>query len=167
MTTPLLDGLAPVVDERASVLILGSFPSVLSLAAGQYYANPRNAFWSILGEILGFDCTATYPRRVADLQAHRIALWDVLRSCRRIGSADAAIDPKSVVANDFDALLADYPAITRVYCNGAKAAGLFGRLAPARLIPSQRLPSTSPAHAVPLARKIAAWKVIRYDREDL
>jgi len=54
-TSPLLQGFPPVVDDDARVLILGSFPSALSLAAHQYYANPRNAFWPITGELFGFD----------------------------------------------------------------------------------------------------------------
>lgn len=43
MVTPLLRGFPPVVDDSATMLIVGSFPSVLSLAGGQYYGNPRNA----------------------------------------------------------------------------------------------------------------------------
>ncbi|ORA09539.1 DNA-deoxyinosine glycosylase [Mycobacterium asiaticum] len=162
MGTPLLQGLPPVVDADAGVLILGSFPSVRSLADGQYYANPRNAFWPIVTEVLGFDCTAPYSRRVAALQKSGVALWDVLHSCRRAGSADSAIDPKCLVVNDFGALFAEYPAITRVYFNGAKAADLFERLV--RITPPgftfTRLPSTSPANAIPRERKLAAWKVI-------
>ncbi|MGB9226076.1 DNA-deoxyinosine glycosylase [Mycobacterium sp.] len=161
MATPLLQGFPPVVDQRARVLILGSFPSVQSLATRQYYGNPRNAFWQITGELFGFDPTAPYERRLAALQSQGVALWDVLRSCRRRGSADSAIDPKSLVINDFGELFADYPGIVRVYFNGAKAAELFGRLAPDGLdgrLAYQRLPSTSPAHAVRPAEKLAAWR---------
>lgn len=68
MSTPLLRGFPPVVDERARTLILGSFPSAQSLVADQYYANPRNAFWSITGELFGFDAAAPYDRRLAGLQ---------------------------------------------------------------------------------------------------
>ncbi|OBI89187.1 DNA-deoxyinosine glycosylase [Mycobacterium asiaticum] len=162
MDTPLLKGLPPVIDTDAGLLILGSFPSVRSLAAGQYYANPRNAFWPIIAEVFGFDCTAAYSRRLAVLQTRGVALWDVLHSCRRAGSADSAIDPKSLVVNDFGALFGEHPAITRVYFNGAKAAALFERLV--RMTPPGvsfvRLPSTSPANAITKERKLAAWKVI-------
>ncbi|MGH3598478.1 MAG: DNA-deoxyinosine glycosylase, partial [Mycobacterium sp.] len=54
MTTPLLEGFSPVVDDAARLLILGSFPSRQSLATRQYYANPRNAFWPITSALLGF-----------------------------------------------------------------------------------------------------------------
>jgi hypoxanthine-DNA glycosylase len=161
MSTPLLRGFPPVVDERARTLILGSFPSAQSLAAGQYYANPRNAFWSITGELYGFEATAPYDRRLAALQSHGVALWDVLHACRRVGSADSAIEPKSLVANNFDELFAQYPIITTVYFNGVKAADLFARLATAPdRIRYQRLPSTSPAHAMRPGAKLAAWRVI-------
>ena len=85
--------------------------------------------------------------------------------CRRVGSADSAIDPKSLVVNDFAELFADYPAITRVYFNGAKAAELYRRLADSRTSGSQyrRLPSTSPAHAMRPGVKLAAWRAICRD----
>jgi hypoxanthine-DNA glycosylase len=161
MTTPLLEGFPPVVDDAARLLILGSFPSVQSLGARQYYANPRNAFWRITSELFGFDEQALYENRLAALQSHGVALWDVLHKCRRIGSSDSKIDLKSLVPNDFAQLFAHYPRITRVYFNGDKAATLFGRLvhidAPVRY---QRLPSTSPARVMPAGDKLAAWRVI-------
>jgi hypoxanthine-DNA glycosylase len=161
MSTPLLRGFPPVVDERVRTLILGSFPSAQSLATGQYYANPRNAFWPITGELFGFDAAAPYGKRLAALQSHGVALWDVLRVCRRVGSADSAIEPKSLAANDFDELFAHYPTITTVYFNGAKAADLFRKLATATdRIRYQRLPSTSPAHVMRPGAKLAAWRVI-------
>ena len=161
MTSPLLQGLPPVVDDRAAVLILGSFPSALSLAAGQYYANPRNAFWPIMIRLFGFDPAAPYEARLAALRSHGVALWDVLHACRRVGSADAAIDPQSLVVNDFGEFLAEHPTVERVYFNGAKAAGLYRRLAPtAQHVLYHRLPSTSPAHAVPVDAKLAAWRAV-------
>ena len=161
MTTPLLEGFPPVVDDNARLLILGSFPSVQSLAVQQYYANPRNAFWSIIGELFGFDANAAYKNRLVALQSHRVALWDVLHKCRRLGSSDSDIDPKSLVVNDFETLFANYPGIGRVYFNGDKAATVFRRLVGVdRPIRFQRLPSTSPARAMPAGDKLTAWQVI-------
>jgi len=161
MTTPLLEGFAPVVDDGARLLILGSFPSLQSLAAGQYYGNPRNAFWPITSALFGFDAQATYETRLAALQSHGVALWDVLHKCRRAGSSDAKINPKSLVVNNFRQLFAAYRCITRVYFNGQTADRLFRRLvhtdAP---VSCQLLPSTSPARAMPPGQKLDAWRVI-------
>ena len=88
----------------------------------------------------------------------------MLQQCRRTGSADSAIDPKSLVVNDFPELFANHPSIARVYFNGAKAAELFRRLAGGRerLLHYQRLPSTSPAHVMPPGAKLAAWQAISH-----
>src|ERR1700733_16125089 len=114
MTSPLLEGFPPVVDDAARLLLLGSFPSVQSLSTRQYYGNPRNAFWPITSALLGFDAGAPYETRLAALQSHGVALWDVLHKCRRAGSSDAKIDLKGLVANDFGQLLAAYHRIRRV-----------------------------------------------------
>jgi hypoxanthine-DNA glycosylase len=161
MSTALLHGFPPVVDDDARVLILGSFPSAQSLATRQYYANPRNAFWPITSELFGFDVAAPYDSRLASLRYHGVALWDVLLQCRRIGSSDAAIDVKGLVVNNFTELFANYPSIARVYFNGAKAADLYRRLAqPAEGVQYQRLPSTSPAHVMRPGAKLDAWRPI-------
>jgi hypoxanthine-DNA glycosylase len=161
MTTPLLEGFAPVVDDDARLLILGSFPSVQSLATGQYYGNPRNAFWPITSALFGFELRAPYETRLAALQSNGVALWDVLHMCRRGGSSDAKIDPNTVVANDFGQLIATYARIGRVYFNGRTAEKLFGRLVDVEApVSFQLLPSTSPARAMPPGQKLDAWRVI-------
>ena len=161
MAIPLLEGFPPVADAAARLLILGSFPSVRSLASGQYYGNPRNAFWPITSALFGFDPHASYETRLAALQSAGVALWDVLHKCRRVGSSDAKIDAKSMVANDFDQLFAAYRGIRRVYFNGHTADRLFRRLvhvdAP---VSYQLLPSSSPARAMPPGQKLDAWRVI-------
>jgi len=161
MNTPLLDGFPPVVDGNARLLILGSFPSVQSLEARQYYGNPRNAFWPITSALFGFDVRAPYETRLAAVQSHGVALWDVLHQCRRVGSSDAKIDLKSLVANDFDQLFTTYRCITRVYFNGRTANTLFRRLVHVDVPVSYSvLPSTSPARAMPAGQKLHAWRVI-------
>lgn len=161
MTTPLMEGFAPVVDDDARLLILGSFPSVQSLATGHYYGNPRNAFWPITSALFGFELRAPYETRRAALQSSGVALWDVLHMCRRTGSSDAKIDPNTVVANDFGQLFATYTRIGRVYFNGRAAEKLFGRLVDVEApVSYQLLPSTSPARAMPPGQKLDAWRVI-------
>ena len=161
MTTPLLHGLPPIIDDDARVLILGNMPSVMSLGAHEYYANPRNAFWRIMGAIYGFDADDPYRERTAALTAHGVAVWDVLRSCRRVGSLDSAVEPDSMVVNDFGQLFECHPQITRVLFNGAAAEKNFNRLVP--VVPDlqyRRLPSTSPAQTMPYVNKLAAWRLI-------
>ena len=161
MPSELLHGLPPIIGLDAQCLILGNMPSVMSLGAHQYYANPRNAFWRITGEICGFDADDPYDARTAALTAPGIAVWDVLRSCRRVGSLDSAVEPDTMVANDFDQLFERHPSITRVFFNGAAAEKNFNRLV--RVAPDlryRRLPSTSPAQTMRYADKLAAWRII-------
>jgi hypoxanthine-DNA glycosylase len=146
------------------VLVLGSMPSAASLAAGQYYAHPRNQFWPIVGEICGFNAKAPYARRVAALRMAGIALWDVVASCARAGSLDAGIDERSIVVNPLAAFLAVHPRIERVCFNGRKAEAAWRHYVQ-RDLPADRrltyvlLPSTSPAHAgMSHARKLLAWR---------
>jgi hypoxanthine-DNA glycosylase len=161
MTPPLLLGLPPIIADGARTLILGNMPSVMSLAAQEYYANPRNGFWRITGQIFGFDASAPYEARTEALRAHGVAVWDVLRSCRRVGSLDSAVEPDSMVANDFGKLFDEHPRLARVFFNGAAAEKNFSRLV--RVAPDllyQRLPSTSPAQTMRYEEKLRAWRVI-------
>ena len=157
-------GFPPIADPRARLLILGSLPGQASLAAGQYYAQPRNAFWRILGELLGAGPEIDYPTRATMLRHAGIALWDVCAAAERPGSLDASIRRESVVVNDFAAFLPAHPRIALLAFNGATAADLYRRrvvpaLPPAAAaLPTLCLPSTSPAHAgMPYAAKRAAW----------
>jgi hypoxanthine-DNA glycosylase len=159
MTGPLLEGLPPIADDRARLLILGNMPSAMSLAAREYYGNPRNGFWRITADIYGFDAASHYEKRTAALRACGVAVWDVLRLCRREGSLDSAIERDSMVANDFGAFFAAHPAIDRVFFNGAAAERNFMRLvAVDRPLPHVRLPSTSPAQTMRFEDKLAAWR---------
>ena len=156
---------APVAEDSATRLVLGSMPGAASLRAGQYYAHPRNLFWRILGELLGVDPGLPYAERVGVLSAAGIALWDVLESCTRVGSLDAAIEKGSVAPNDFATFFARHPRVRRVYFNGATAEQCYRRrvlpLLPAGSRVYERLPSTSPAHAaLSFEEKLAAWRVV-------
>ncbi|GAS96719.1 T/U mismatch-specific DNA glycosylase [Mycolicibacterium canariasense] len=157
--TDVLLGLPPLIGPGARLLICGNMPSVMSLASGEYYGNPRNAFWRITAEIVGFPADAPYPARVAALRSHGIAVWDVLRSCVREGSLDSTVRPDSMVPNDFATFFERHPTIERMVFNGAAAEANYRRLvrdAPAK--PSLRVPSTSPAQTMRYAEKLAAWR---------
>ncbi len=157
---PLARSFAPLVRDDARVLVLGSMPGRASLAAQQYYAHPRNAFWPIIAAHCGIDPAADYAARAAALLDAGIALWDVLGECRRRGSLDADIELAEARPNAIAALLDAHPRIARVCCNGATAARLYRRFGlplPPRLELLQ-LPSTSPAHAgMGFAEKMRRW----------
>jgi double-stranded uracil-DNA glycosylase len=161
----LRHSLPPVAAPNARLLILGSMPGVRSLGAQQYYAQPRNAFWPIMGRWFGAGPEKPYDDRLKILQQNRIALWDVLQSCHRPGSLDSAIRVVDAVPNDFAQFLATYSAIMHVFFNGVAAGGLFQRLVAARGLAPQRpityatLPSTSPANArMRFDEKSEAWR---------
>jgi hypoxanthine-DNA glycosylase len=158
----LLTGLPPIIGGSPSVLLLGNMPSVLSLAGQQYYGNPRNAFWRITGELFDFAPSAPYDERAAALIRAGVAVWDVLASCRRVGSLDAAVERDSMVANDFAAFFAAWPSIERVYFNGGAAEANYRRLViEAPEVAYRRLPSTSPAHTMAYETKLAQWREIK------
>ncbi|MCG5430737.1 DNA-deoxyinosine glycosylase [Mycobacterium sp. MYCO198283] len=161
MSAPLLHGFAPLVGANPHTLILGNAPSVLALQRHQYYGNPRNAFWRIMAELFGVDAEAPYAQRVAALTDRGYAVWDVLRSCRRAGSLDSAVEPASMVPNDFRAFFTAYPGIARVFFNGAAAEANFRRLVPdPPALRYARLPSTSPAQTMRFPAKLTAWRAV-------
>ncbi|ATQ66688.1 MULTISPECIES: DNA-deoxyinosine glycosylase [Methylosinus] len=156
-------GFPPVAAADARLLILGSLPGQVSLARVQYYAQPRNAFWPIMGRLFGAEPELPYEERLARLVARGVALWDVCAEGRRPGSLDQKIDSASVAPNDFAAFLAGHARVALIAFNGATAAALFRRKVAAKLSspapPTIQLPSTSPAHAaMPFERKLDLWR---------
>lgn len=148
----------PVVNADTRLLILGSLPGEASLAAGQYYAHPRNQFWPLLGSLLQLDLPALpYAERLDCLLQHGIGLWDVIAEAHRHGSLDTAI--RDSQHNDLQQLLASLPQLTLVAFNGqtaGKQAKPLAECGVATLI----LPSSSPAFTLPFADKLAAWQAL-------
>jgi len=157
-------GLPPVIAEDARVLILGSFPSEASLAARQYYAHPRNQFWSILGAVLDEPLPKlSYTDRLARVRAHRVAIWDTIVACVRAGSLDAAI--RDARRGEADRVRRVARGLVGVCFNGQTAA----KSEPvwrACGYKTRVLPSTSPAHTQPIDKKIAAWRTVTELLED-
>jgi hypoxanthine-DNA glycosylase len=158
---PVKHAFAPVVDAQTRVLVLGSLPGERSLAVGAYYAHPTNAFWWIMGQIVGEEALAAMPyaQRLARLRAAGIGLWDVIGSARRQGSLDGAI--RDAVARDLRGFAARLPALRAIAFNRAMAARLGRRDLAGAGLTLLDLPSTSAAHAS-LGRegKLAAWRAI-------
>lgn len=64
----------PVFDAESRVLILGSFPSVVSRTEGFYYAHRQNRFWRVLAAVFGEDVPETTDKKTALLRSHGLAL---------------------------------------------------------------------------------------------
>ncbi len=155
----LLRGLPPVIGRGARLVVLGSFPGAGSLQAGRYYAHPRNQFWPLLSAIWGLDLAALpYARRLAEIKARGLGLWDVHAACRREGSLDAAI--RDAVPNDLAGLRRRAPGLEAVAHNGGESARAAAVTAALGWV-VHRLPSTSPANASwSFERKLSAWRAV-------
>jgi hypoxanthine-DNA glycosylase len=152
--------IAPVYDEDARILILGSFPSVKSRQVGFYYGHPQNRFWRVLAALWEETVPASTEEKRSFLLRHHIALWDVIASCEITGSSDSSI--RDVTPNDLSPILNSCP-IETIYTNGATAGKLYRRYQePILQRPAILLPSTSPANASwSLERLISAWSILR------
>ena len=149
---------APIVTPDAHVLVLGSLPSKLSRVNDFYYGNPRNRFWQVMAAVLGEDVPFGIPQKTSLLNAHGIALWDVIAECDIRGSSDASIRNARPV--DI-ARIRDVCRLQAVFANGRTAERLFNRFLAHELpgIPFACLPSTSPANAAwRLPQLVEAWK---------
>lgn len=156
---PVLRSFKPLVDSKSRVLILGSMPGPEALRKQQYYGFEGNHFWHIIPKILGKDRPSIYKERVKLLRDHRIALWDVLASCRRKSALDS--DIRCAEVTPIPALLKKYPNIRAVFINGKFAYNTFMKNHGDVARPVFYLPSTSPANAATsLADKTKAWKAL-------
>jgi hypoxanthine-DNA glycosylase len=157
-------GLAPVIDEASEVLVLGSLPSVKSLAKQEYYGNPANRFWKVLAAVVGEECPSNYPEKLAFLHVHHIALWDVIKQANRDGSMDSAITNETV--NDIQGLLTKYKSIQMIAFNGKKSAETYRKyisdLNIGRNVRCVTLLSTSPANMqYSMEQMTANWQQVR------
>ena len=134
-----------VYTAHSEILILGTFPSVLSRRAGFYYAHPQNRFWKMLGAVYGESAGDSKEEKIAFLRRHKTALWDVIKECEIENSADASI--KNVVPNDIAKLISE-TRVKAVFTNGKKAHELYSKYVAGQInVPETPLPSTSPANA--------------------
>jgi hypoxanthine-DNA glycosylase len=155
----------PIARADARVLILGSLPGKMSLERNEYYAQPTNAFWRIMGELIGASPDVPYQRRLDLLKQHHIAVWEVCAVGFRAGSLDSAIQLSTVSANDIGTFLGTHPGINLICFNGRKAEEIYLRKvrqephAVFERIRYASLPSSSAAHAgMPFAEKLARWR---------
>lgn len=148
------------------MLVLGTVPSLASLALRQSYGHPQNLFWPFMGALYDAGPELPYAERIARLHARGVGIWDVLERCERRGSLDSDIVIGSEVPNDIAGLLAREPTIAALALNGAKALQVYRRRIEPRIHAQRRdrlallaLPSTSPANAsIPRAEKLERWR---------
>lgn len=147
----------PVYNEESKILILGTFPSVKSREQGFYYGHPQNRFWKLLAQICQCPVPESIEAKKKMLLDNHIAIWDVIASCKIVGSSDSSI--KDVVPTDLSRILEAAP-IERIYANGAIAAKLYEKYQKDRTSREIiKLPSTSPANAAwNMERLYEAWK---------
>ena len=153
----------PIFDKNSKILILGSFPSVISRKFGFYYANPQNRFWRVLAVILNAAVPESTDEKIKFLLSHHIAIYDAAISCEIEGSSDAKMSkivpvnlkPIFKIAN-----------IMQVYTNGGKAYEICKKYLENEIIKATKnevikLPSTSPANAkFSFERLTNEWTVI-------
>ncbi|KKG11600.1 DNA-deoxyinosine glycosylase [Methanosarcina sp. 2.H.A.1B.4] len=112
--------LPPVLDENTEILILGSLPSDESIRKQQYYGNPGNDFWRLVGCAIGENLQdMDYKTRLETLKRNRIGLWDVFKAGSRDGSQDSKIKDEEI--NDFSCLNKRVPELKLVCFNGKKS----------------------------------------------
>ena len=152
-------GLPPAMRGDARLLILGSLPGEASLAAGRYYAHPRNHFWRLLEVVTGKPLeTLGYEERLERLVARGIALWDVIHAARREGSLDQAIS--QVEQRDLAGFVRGLPDLRAIGFNGGTAARIGRRALGRSELALVDLPSSSPAYTLPFADKAERWAAL-------
>lgn len=150
----------PVFDSDSKILILGSFPSVKSRESEFFYGHPQNRFWRVLSAVCESSCPETVAQKRKFLLSNRIAVWDVIKSCEIVGSADSSI--RDATANDLSLIL-NVASIEAVFTNGGVSTQLYKKYClPNTNMPSIQLPSTSPANArFSINMLIEKWSIIK------
>lgn len=134
----------PIYNSESKILILGSFPSIKSRENNFYYTNPKNRFWSTLGNVFNENIGESNQDKEKFLLTHKIALFDVIYSCNIMASNDNSI--KDVIPNDIKKIV-DESKIKAVFTTGAKAYSLYNKYLLKDVgIEAIKLPSTSPAN---------------------
>lgn len=133
-----------VVDKKSKLLILGSFPSEISLKANFYYGNKNNRFWNTLAEYFCETISDKIESKKAFLAKHNIALWDIIKETSLKGSSDLLFKKENYFVNNIADLLQNHPKIKAIFCNGKTSFDIARKHFPQLCF--VYLPSTSPAN---------------------
>lgn len=133
-------------------------PGEKSLELQEYYGNRGNQFWKLMFIILGGEFSLDYKEKKKLLRNNRIAVWDVLEGCERIGSLDSNI--KNEKPNDFESFYKKYPNIKHVFFSSKNAVVFYNRYVGRREdISFETLPSPSGANAsMKFSDKLRVWE---------
>ena len=150
-------GFGPLLFPDSEILILGSFPSVLSRKQNFFYGHPMNRFWPLLFAIYGEEFSQDIMTKTNLCKRHHVVLYDAIEECDIVGSSDSSI--RNVVPANIQEFLQKAP-ISRIILNGKTSEYCFYRY---QNVPSNieiiTLPSTSPANAAwSMERLLEVWK---------
>ncbi|RDU64862.1 DNA-deoxyinosine glycosylase [Helicobacter sp. MIT 14-3879] len=157
----LIHPFLPIYDNNSKILILGSFPSVISRNVEFYYGNPKNRFWNILEEIFCYSKLLTIESKTLFLLTNKIALWDIIYKCEILDSKDDSL--KNITPNNLEPIL---PNIKAIFCNGIISNKILIRFYPhltkQYFIDIFTLPSSSSANArYKLKDLVVKWSIIK------
>ena len=153
----------PIFDKNSKILILGSFPSVISRKFGFYYTNPQNRFWRVLAAILNAAVPESTDEKIKFLLSPHIAIYDAAISCEIEGSSDAKMS--KIIPVNLEPIFSG-ARIAQVFANGGKAYEICKKYLEDEIIKATKnevikLPSTSPANAkFSLEKLTCEWKVV-------
>ncbi|SFV67661.1 G:T/U mismatch-specific uracil/thymine DNA-glycosylase [hydrothermal vent metagenome] len=146
----------PIVFKDSEILILGSFPSIDSFDKAFYYAHPRNQFWKILSDIIGYPIN-NRDQKIWLLKESKIALWDMVANCTRDNSLDSSLE--DIEVNNIDSFLEEHPTIQKIAFTGRLAERLYKINFDYLERETLYLPSPSSAYAkMSLENKIIIYK---------
>jgi hypoxanthine-DNA glycosylase len=149
-------GFSAIVYENTETLILGSLPGDISLRKHEYYGNPGNDFWRLVGHAIGENLPdMDYISRLETLKRHRIGLWDLFESGNREGSEDSKIRDEEV--NQFSILKEMTPKL-RLICFNGKKSGKFEPILRKMGYETKVLPSSSGANRRFLEKREFEWE---------
>ena len=150
-----------IAKQDSKILILGTMPGERSLVLKEYYGHRGNHFWKIMFHLFGEPYSNEYQVKVDLLLNNKIALWDVLEYCQRVGSADNAI--KDEYPNNFPHFFKEHSQLTTIIFNGKKAKELYVKYI--GINPPYGFhvcPSTSPANTwFTYEEKSKQWQIVK------
>ena len=149
-------GFPPIFDKNTKIIILGSLPGNISIKKHQYYGNPGNDFWRLLGSAISEDLQSMdYESRLEILRCNGIGLWDVFKAGDRVGSGDAKIRDEEI--NQFSMLKKIAPKL-RLICFNGKKSGKYESILREIGYETKILPSSSGANRRSLVKRESEWE---------